>query len=75
MIFAVRVAGAGDPLGENIALQVAAEFTLHIGREAVPCPAVFACAREIGLQLLLYDLVEGGLLKMAPAVPDRTERL
>ena len=35
-------------------------------------PVVFPCEREIGLQVLLDDLVEGGLLGMAAAVWGRS---
>ena len=42
-----------------------AEFAFHVGRHALRVPVVLTCERNIGLQVLLDDSVEGGLLGMA----------
>jgi hypothetical protein len=68
---AARASGPGKTVGEDAALEVTTKFALHVGRHALPVPVVFPCERQIGLQVLLDDLVEGGLLGMAAAVPDR----
>ena len=65
---AIGACGPGEAVGEDAALEVAAELTLHIGRHALTVPVVFPCEREVGLQVLLDDLVEGGLLGLAAAV-------
>ena len=69
---AVRTPGPGKTVGEDAAFEVVAELALHVGRHALPVPIVFPCEREIGLQVLLDDLVEGGLLGMAAAVWGRS---
>jgi len=63
----VRAAGAGETVGEDAAIQVATKRTLHVGWHARPVPVVFPRERQIGLQVLLDDLVEDGLLGMAAA--------
>jgi hypothetical protein len=69
---AVRASGAGEAVGEDAAFEVVAELALHVGRHALPVPVVFPCERQIGLQVLLDDLVEDGLLGMAAAVWGRS---
>jgi hypothetical protein len=73
----VRAANShtGKIQGEDAALKVTAELPFHIGRHALPVPVVFPCEREIGLQVLLDDLVEGCLLGMAAAVWGRSASL
>jgi len=41
------------------------KFAFDIGRHTLPVPVVFTRQREIGLQVLLDDLVEDGSLGMA----------
>jgi hypothetical protein len=65
---AVRTPGPSKTVGEDVTLGVAAELALRLGRHALPVPVVFRCPREVGLQVLLYDLVEGGLLGRATAI-------
>ncbi|MGB5831868.1 MAG: hypothetical protein WBG92_07745 [Thiohalocapsa sp.] len=60
-------AGAGEPVREDAALMVTTKFAFDTGRHALPVPVVFTRACEIHLQVLLDDLVEGGLLGMAAA--------
>lgn len=69
---AVRTSGPGETIGKDAAFEGVAELALHVGRHALPVPVVFPCEREIGLQVLLDDLVEGGLLGMAAAVWSRS---
>jgi len=71
----VRAAGAGETVGENAALKVTTKFAFDIGRHALHVPVVLTRECEIGLQVLLDDLVEGGLLGMAAAVRDRAASL
>jgi hypothetical protein len=68
---ALRTSGPGEAIGEDSAFQITPEFPFHIGRHALPVPIVFPCEREVGLQVLLDDLVEGGLLGMATAIGNR----
>jgi len=71
----VRAAGACKTVGEDAAFQITAELPFHIGRHALRVPVVFARDREVGLQVLLDDLVEGGLLGMAAAIRARSASL
>jgi hypothetical protein len=66
----VRAAGAGKAVGENAALEVTTKFPFHVGRHALPVPVILPGEREVGLQVLLDDLVQGGLLRTATAVRD-----
>jgi|AVFP01.1.fsa_nt_gi hypothetical protein len=68
---AVRASGPGEAIGEDAALQIAPKFPFHIGRDALPVPVVLARECELGLQVLLDDLVEGGSRGVATAVRDR----
>jgi hypothetical protein len=72
---AVRASGPGETLGEDAALEVTTKFPFDIGRHALRVPVVFTPECEIGLQVLLDDLVEGGLLGMAAAVRGRSASL
>ena len=71
----LRAAGAGEAIGQDAALKVTTKFAFDIGRHALHVPVVLTRECEIGLQVLLDDLVEGGLLGMAAAVRDRAESL
>ena len=55
--------------------KAAAELAFHIGRHAQPVPVVFTRECEIGLQVLLDDLVQGGCLGMAAAIRARSASL
>lgn len=68
---AVRASGPGETVGEDAAIEVTTKFAFDIGRHALPILVVFPYEREVGLQVLLDDLVEDGLFGMAAAVPDR----
>ena len=72
---AVRTPGPGEAIGEDAAFEVVAELALHVGRHALRVPVVFIRECEIGLQVLLDDLVEDGLLGMAAAVRGRSASL
>jgi hypothetical protein len=65
----VRTAGTGETVGEDAALQIAAELSLYVGWQTFP--VLPTRLRELGLQVLPQDLVEGSLLGMATAVRDR----
>ncbi len=67
---AVRAAGACETVAEDAALEVTTTFAFDIGRHALRVPVVVTRECERGLQVLLDDLVEGGLLGMAAAVRD-----
>jgi hypothetical protein len=54
---------------------VAAIGLIENSRHALPVPVVFTRQREVGLQVLLDELVEGSLLGTATAVPDRSTSL
>jgi hypothetical protein len=69
---AVRTPGPGETVGQNSTFEVAAELALHVGRHTLPVPIVPLRERKVGLQVLLDDLVEDGLLGMAAALWDRS---
>jgi hypothetical protein len=69
---AVRTPGPGETVGEDAAFQIPAELPFHVGRHTQRVPVFFTRECEIGLQVLLDDSVEGGLLGMAAAVRDRS---
>lgn len=69
---AVRASGPGEAKSEDAAFEVTTKFAFDIGRHALRVPVVFTRQREIGLQVLLDDLVEDGLLGMAAAVRGRS---
>jgi hypothetical protein len=71
----VRAAGACKTVGKDAAFEVAAELAFHIGRHAQPVPVVFTRECEVGLQVLLDDLVEGGLLGMAATIRGKSASL
>ena len=52
-----------------------AELAFHVGRHALRVPVVLPRECEIGLQMLLDDLVEGGLLGMAAALWSKSASL
>ena len=72
---AVRAPGPGEAVGEDAAFQITPELPFYVGRHALRVPVVLTCECEIGLQVLLDDLVEGGLFGMAAAVRDRAASL
>ena len=72
---AVRIPGSRKAVGEDAALEVAPELTLHIGRHALTVLVVSPCERKVALQVLLDDLVKDGLLGMAAAIGDRATSL
>jgi hypothetical protein len=65
---AVRTSGPGEAVGQDAAFEVVAKFPFHVGGHPLPVPVVFACQPEVGLQVLLDDLVKDGVLGMAAAV-------
>jgi hypothetical protein len=72
---AVRTSGGGEAIGKDAAFEVAPELPFHVGRDGRLVPVIFRCGREVGLQVLLHDLVAGGLLGTATAVRDRSTSL
>ena len=59
-------------MGEDTAFQVASEVPLDIGRDRLAVPVAFVRQQQIGLQVLLDDAVEDGLLRMATVVRSRS---
>jgi len=57
-----RAARPTKTTGQDAALQIASEFPLHIAGDRTPIAVVFARQREVGLQVLLDEAVEDGLL-------------
>jgi hypothetical protein len=72
---AVRTSGAGEAVGENAALEVTAELPFHVGRHPLGIPVVVPCEREVGLQVLLDHLVEGGSRGMTAVIRGRSASL
>jgi hypothetical protein len=46
-------------VGQDAALQIASEFSLHIAGDRTPIAVVLARQREVGLHVLLDKAVEG----------------
>ena len=65
---AIRAVGAGEAIGEDTAFQVASEVPLDIGRHRMSVPIAFTRQHQVGLQVLLDDAVQDGLLRMATGV-------
>jgi hypothetical protein len=65
---AVRTPGPGKTIGEDAALEVAPELALHVDRHALPVLVILPCEREVSLQMLLDDSVEGRLLGMSAGI-------
>ena len=72
---AVRASGPGKAIGEVAAFQLTPELPFYVGRHVLRVPVGLTCECEIGLQAVLDDLVDGGLLGMAAAVRDRAASL
>ena len=66
IVAALATACAGEAIGQDAALQVASEFALHIAGYRVPIAVARPC--EVGLQVLLDEAVEDGLLGAATGV-------
>jgi len=61
-------AGTGEAVGQDAALQIASQFALHVAGYRVPIAVAFPRQREVGLQVLLDEAVEDGLLGAATGV-------
>ena len=72
-----RAAGTGEAVGQDAALQVASQFALHVAGYRVPIAVAVAVARqrEVGLQVLLDEPVEDGLLGATTGVDSRAASL
>jgi hypothetical protein len=62
-------------VGQNAAVQIAAKLPLHERRYRMTAPILFARQREVGLQVLLDDVVQGGVLGAATGVRDGSTSL
>jgi hypothetical protein len=60
IVATLGTAGAGEAVGQDAALQVASKFALHVAGYRVTIAV--ASQREVGLQVLLDEAVEDGLL-------------
>ena len=69
---AIRAVGAGKTVSEDTAFQVASEVPLDIGRHRMAIPIAFARQHQVGLQVLLDDAVQDGLLRTATGVRSRS---
>ena len=65
---ALRTTRTGEAVGQNATLQIPSQLTFHIAGYRVPIPVALACEREVGLQVLLDEAVEDGLLGAATGV-------
>jgi hypothetical protein len=72
---AVRTSGPNEAVGQDSTFEVAAELALHVGRYALPVPIVPLRERKVGLQVLLDNLVQGGLFGTATAIDERAASL
>ena len=70
-----RAAGTGEAVGQDAALQVASQFALHVAGYRVPIAVAVARQREVGLQVLLDEPVEDGLLGATTGVDSRAASL
>jgi len=61
-------AGPGEAVGQNAALEVAAELPLHVRRHAVPISVPLAAERQVGLEVPLDRLVQRRALGAAAAI-------
>jgi hypothetical protein len=68
-------AGAGEAVGQDAALQVAAQLALHVAGYRVPIALAFARQSEVGLQVLLDEAVEDSLLGVTTGVDSRAASL
>ena len=57
-----RAPCAGEAVGQDDALKIVSEFQLHGAGYRVPIAVALARQREVGLQVLLDEAVEDGLL-------------
>lgn len=69
---AIRAVGTGEAIGEDTAFQVASEVPLDIGRHRMSVPIAFMRQHQVGLQMVLDDAVEDGLLRTATGVRNRS---
>jgi len=67
-VAACRATRPTKTTGQNAAFEIAAEFPLHGCRHPLPVPVPFPRQREVGLQVLLDEAVEDGLLGAATSV-------
>jgi len=65
---AIRAVGAGEAISEDAAFQVASEVPLDIGRHRMSVPIAFTRQHQVGLQVVLDDAVQNGLLRTATGV-------
>ncbi len=68
---AVRRRGPRETIGEDAVSQTTPEFPFHVGRNALRVTVVLTSECAVGLQVLLDDWVERGLLRMASALGSR----
>ena len=69
---ALRAVGTSEAIGEDAAFEVASEIPLDIKWYRVPVPIAFTRQHQVGLQVLLDDAIQDGLLGMATGVRSRS---
>jgi len=74
VVAALPTTGAGETVGEDAALQVAAEFALDVGRHWVAVSEPIAPEREPRREVGLHGAIEQGALGPPPAVRRRPVR-
>ncbi len=75
IVATLGTAGAGESVGQDATLQVASKFALHVAGYRVPNGLAFTRQREVGLQVLLDEAVEDGLLGATTGVDSRAASL
>ena len=65
---AVGAAHACEATGEDAAVEIGAQLTFDEGRQTAPMFAPLAGAGEERLEPVAHDLVQDGLLRLAPSV-------
>jgi len=75
VVAALGTSGACEPVGEDAALQVAAEFPLHVCRHPLAIPVVLPCEGKTGLQVLPDDPVKRCVLRAATGIRDESASL
>ncbi len=71
IVAARGAAGAAEAIGQDAALQVASQLALHVAGYRVPIALAFARQREVGLQVLLDEAIEDGLLGATTGIDSR----
>jgi hypothetical protein len=68
IVSAVCAPGTGEAVGQDAALQIAAELRLHVLRHALAIGVPLAGERQIGFQMALNGAVQRSVFGVAPAI-------